>query len=103
MVVGSRSLHLTLGGSLPNGACHAGKMKISVKNLFPWKTSTLLQGLVYSLGPSLAIFFLVLPLQAHKGLFGLEWGSLTPLRVLFYNAVWGLTAGFWLQLVEDNR
>ncbi len=68
--------------------------------LIPWRASLPLKGLVYSLAPSLVTFFLVLPLQAHKGVFGLELGSLTPLFVLFYNAVWGVTAGLWLQAAE---
>ena len=58
------------------------------------------RGLLFSLGPSLATFFLVLPLQAHKGLFGWQLGALTPLFVLFYNAIWGVVAGLWLRLTE---
>ena len=58
------------------------------------------RGLLFSLGPSLATFFLVLPLQAHKGLLGLQLGALTPVFVLFYNAVWGVIAGLWLRLTE---
>ena len=70
--------------------------------LIPWKWSYPLKGLVYSLGPSLVTFFLVLPLQAHKGLFGLQLGTLMPLFVLFYNAVWGLAAGLWLKWGEEK-
>jgi hypothetical protein len=54
------------------------------------------RGLWYSLGPTLATYFLVFPLQAHKGVLGLQLGSLTPAVVLFYNAVWGVVAGWWL-------
>ena len=61
------------------------------------------RGLIYSLGPTLATLFLVLPFQAHKGVLGLELGSLTPVFVLFYNAVWGAAAGWWLSLVQENR
>jgi hypothetical protein len=57
------------------------------------------RGLIFSLGPSLAMFFLIFP-QAHKGLLGLQLGSLTPVLVLFYNAVWGVAAGCWLTLVQ---
>lgn len=60
------------------------------------------RGLVFSLGPTLATYFLVLPYQAHKGVLGLELGYLTPVFVLFYNAVWGLAAGWWLQLTKRN-
>jgi len=51
----------------------------------------------------LATCFLVLPLQAHKGVLGLQLGSLTPALVLFYNAVWGVAAGWWLSLVQENQ
>ena len=58
------------------------------------------RGLLYSLGPTLVQFFIVFPLQAHKGVLGLELGSLTPVFVLFYNAVWGVVAGCWLSLAR---
>jgi hypothetical protein len=60
------------------------------------------RGLWYSLGPTLATYFLVFPLQAHKGVLGLQLGSLTPVVVLFYNAVWGVVAGCWLSLVQNK-
>ena len=55
------------------------------------------RGLLYSLGPTLATYFWVLPYQAHKGFLGLELGYLTPVLVLFFNAIWGLAAGWWLE------
>ncbi len=55
------------------------------------------KGVLFSLGPTLVQLFIVFPLQAHKGVLGLQLGYLTPLLVVFYNAVWGWTAGFWLQ------
>ena len=58
------------------------------------------RGLLYSLGPSLVQLFVVFPFQAHKGVLGLQLGYLTPVFVLFYNAVWGLAAGWWLQLTD---
>jgi hypothetical protein len=60
------------------------------------------RGLLYSLGPSLATFFIVLPLQAQKGVFGFKLGYLTPLFVLFYNAIWGFVAGLWLHLAKKT-
>ena len=54
------------------------------------------RGLLFSLGPSLVQLFLVFPFQAHKGVLGLQLGTLTPVFVLFYNAVWGLGAAWWL-------
>jgi hypothetical protein len=57
------------------------------------------RGLLYSLGPTLVQLFLVFPLKAHKGVAGLELGHLTPLFVVFYNAIWGYAAGLWLKRV----
>jgi hypothetical protein len=55
------------------------------------------RGLIYSLAPSLVQIFIVFPLAAHKGVGGIELGYLTPLFVLFFNAVWGLVTAIWLQ------
>lgn len=60
------------------------------------------RGLLYSLGPSLVQLFVVFPYQAHKGVLGLQLGYLTPVFVLFYNAIWGLAAGWWLQMTESR-
>ncbi|MHB9075428.1 MAG: hypothetical protein ACYC6G_18130 [Desulfobaccales bacterium] len=66
------------------------------------QVSFTIRGLIFSLGPSLVQLFWVFPVQAHKGVLGLQLGALTPLFVLFYNAVWGLAAGWWLNLVRRN-
>jgi hypothetical protein len=55
------------------------------------------RGYIFSLGPSLVQIFVVFPLKAHKGVGGVELGYLTPLLVLFFNAVWGLVTAFWLK------
>jgi hypothetical protein len=60
------------------------------------------RGLLFGLGPSLVQLFLVFPLQAHQGAMGLQLGALTPLFVLFYNAVWGVAAGWWLNLMRQD-
>ena len=60
------------------------------------------QGLFFSLWPTIVQLFITFPYQANKGLLGLELGTLTPLFVLFFNAVWGLTAAFWLRMVGKN-
>lgn len=54
--------------------------------------------LLYSLAPGLVQLLVVFPFQAHKGMLGLQLGYLTPAFVLFFNAIWGLAAGFWLWL-----
>lgn len=58
------------------------------------------RSLLFSLGPFLVASFVVLPLQAHKGVLGLQLGYLTPLFVLFYNAVWGVVTGWWLEQTQ---
>jgi hypothetical protein len=55
------------------------------------------RGLIYSLAPSAVQLFIVFPLVLHKGVGGIELGLLTPLLVLFFNAVWGLVTAAWLQ------
>jgi hypothetical protein len=60
--------------------------------------SVLIRGLLYSLGPSLVMLFIVFPMKANKGMFGFALGNVTPVLVLFYNAVWGVTAALWLRL-----
>jgi hypothetical protein len=58
----------------------------------------LTKGLVLSLGPTLIQLFVVFPLKAHKGVMGLDLGSLTPVFVLIFNAIWGVTAAIWLRM-----
>ncbi len=59
------------------------------------------RGLLFSLGPTLAQLFVVFP-HLHKGVLGLDLGLLTPLLVVFYNAVWGLGAGLWLKWTRPH-
>lgn len=61
-----------------------------------------LRGLLFSLVPTLVQLFLVFPFKAQKGVMGLQLGYLTPLLVVFYNAVWGYTAGWWLNRVRPG-
>jgi hypothetical protein len=61
------------------------------------------RGLLLSLAPTLAQLFLVFPLMAHKGVMGLQLGYLTPLLVVFYNAIWGYAAGWWLNWAAMNN
>ena len=64
-----------------------------------FKGSCVRRGLIYSLGPSLVMLFVVFPIKAGKGMMGLDVGTLTPVFVLIFNAVWGLTAAWWLTCV----
>jgi len=62
-----------------------------------FRSSLFARGLFFSLGPSLVMFLVIFPLKAKKGMFGLELGNITPVLVLFFNAVWGVTAAIWLR------
>jgi len=64
------------------------------------QSSVLGRGLLFSLGPSLVQLFVVFPYQAHKGVLGLALGTLTPVLVLVFNAVWGVFAAFWVRLAK---
>lgn len=64
------------------------------------RKSPLWQGLLFSLGPTLVQLFVVFPAEAGKGMMGLELGELTPLFVLFFNAIWGVSTAMWLRLIR---
>ena len=64
------------------------------------RKSPLWQGLLFSLGPTLVQLFVVFPAKAGKGMMGLELGELTPLFVLFFNAIWGVSTAMWLRLIR---
>ncbi len=66
------------------------------------KKSFLLRGLIFSLGPTLVQLFIVFPMKAHKGVMGLDLGTLTPLAVIVFNAIWGLAAAIWLRLTNPH-
>jgi hypothetical protein len=70
--------------------------------LLPLKLSYPVRGLLYSLGPSFSVFLVLFPYQAHAGFFGWQLGYLTPVLVLFFNVVWGLAAGCWLELTASK-
>ena len=63
------------------------------------RTRILSRGLILSLGPTLVQLFVVFPLKAHKGVMGLDLGSLTPVFVFIFNAIWGLATAIWLRWV----
>ena len=59
--------------------------------------STLKNGLLLSLGPTLIQLFVVFPYKTHKGFLGMDLGTLTPLFVLVFNFSWGIAAVLWLK------
>jgi len=60
------------------------------------------RGLLLSLGPTIAQLFIVFPYDAKKGMMGVALGTLTPLFVIFFNAVWGVTAATWIRYLRDG-
>jgi len=64
------------------------------------KDRPLSQGILFSLGPTIVQLFVIFPYQLNKGMLGLELGTLTPVFVLFFNAVWGVAAALWLWASE---
>jgi hypothetical protein len=59
------------------------------------RLGVLVQGAILSLGPTIVQLFIVFPMKADKGVMGLELGTLTPLFVVFFNLIWGVTAVWW--------
>lgn len=60
------------------------------------------RGLLYSLGPTIAQLFIVFPIQAKKGVMGVDLGMMTPIFVLFFNAIWGICTAFWLKFINPE-
>ena len=63
------------------------------------RRSYFFKGILYSLGPTIVQLFVVFPMKVDKGVMGLDLGNMTPVLVLFFNAVWGVVAGIWLWIV----
>jgi hypothetical protein len=66
------------------------------------KRNYLIRGLIFSLGPTLVQLFVVFPMKANKGVMGLDLGALTPVAVIVFNAIWGITAAIWLRLTNKQ-
>ncbi len=62
------------------------------------ENSVFLRGIIYSLGPTLVVSIIVFPLQAKKGMWGLQLGKLTPVFALIVNAIWGIVTAGWLRV-----
>ncbi|UCF31106.1 MAG: hypothetical protein JSV26_01385 [bacterium] len=71
--------------------------------LFPiLRRSPFKRGFLYSLGPTAVQLLVVFPQKAHKGMFGLDLGTLTPLFVILLNLVWGITAAYFLEYIGEE-
>jgi hypothetical protein len=67
-----------------------------------WRYRFVIRGLIFSLGPTFVQLFVVFPQKAHKGVMGLDLGTLTPLLVIIFNAIWGLTVAIWLRWTSKS-
>jgi len=65
-----------------------------------YRNRILRRGLLLSLGPSLGQLLVGYPHIAAKGLLGMGLGALTPVFVMLYNALWGITAAAWIRFVR---
>ena len=66
------------------------------------KNSPYLRGLMFSLGPTAVQLFFIFPLVANKEVLGLGLGTLTPVFVVFFNAVWGIVVAILLTIIENE-
>jgi hypothetical protein len=65
------------------------------------KYSTVVRGILASLGPTLAQLLYFFPYVQGKGMFGMDLGLMTPVLVFVFNAVWGICAAFWLSRTDQ--
>ena len=69
--------------------------------LLPMLNSRLfIKGTILSIFPTLVQLFIVFPYKANKGIAGIELGLLTPLLVVIFNWVWGVTTAFIIKLAK---
>jgi hypothetical protein len=67
-----------------------------------FKHSPFKRGVLVSLAPTVMQLFVLFPFRAYKGYLGLELGTMTPVLVVILNAVWGITAAYWLSLLGEE-
>jgi hypothetical protein len=68
-----------------------------------FRLSPVVRGIVYSIPPTLVQLFVLFPDYLGKGSMGLSLGKLTPLFVVVFNVIWGVTASYWLGATADRR
>ncbi len=60
------------------------------------------RGLLMSAGPTLVQLGYIFPKVANKGMLGLGLGTMTPLFVVLFNGIWGITAAYWLSVTGEE-
>ncbi len=64
------------------------------------QSKLLVKGTIFSLFPTAVQLFVVFPLKAHKGIAGIELGLFTPIFVIIFNWVWGVTAALAIKYAK---
>ncbi len=67
-----------------------------------FRRACVLRGFVYSLVPAGIQLFILFP-KSGAGIMGLNLGALTPVLIVLYIAVWGITASYWVKIVAGNK
>jgi hypothetical protein len=70
--------------------------------LIPWRARWWLRGLVFGLGPSAGVWFVIYPFTLSAGVFGLDWGFTAALIPLIANSAWGIAAAGWLEILRER-
>ena len=70
--------------------------------LIPWNARWWLRGLVFGLGPSAGVWFVIYPFVRDAGVFGFKLGFGAALIPLIANSAWGLAASAWLEFVREG-
>jgi hypothetical protein len=66
-------------------------------------TGVLGRGVLLSFIPTLFQLYYVFPFLLGKSVMGTALGSFTPLFVIFYNALWGISAALWLYTTTGDK
>ena len=65
-----------------------------------FQSKLLVKGTILSLFPTAVQLFVVFPIKAHKGIAGIELGLFTPVLVIFFNWVWGVTTAIAIKYAK---
>jgi hypothetical protein len=62
------------------------------------KSRPISKGIILSLLPTIVQLFVIFPKYTPQGTLGLGLGTLTPVLVVFFNAIWGFVAGLTIKV-----
>jgi hypothetical protein len=60
------------------------------------------RGVVLGVLLALVHLLIIYPYMTRKGFLGLKFGVWAPAFIIFYNAVWGIFAAFWLDYTRER-